>query len=110
MFTYLAPDHRGLIVLKNKPPHDSPYAKYDRIISRLEALDSLLCFAYGQFYSDFTTNSNNLNWWMNSVPYFDNLTKRHMDGFPDPGPAEHALHGIQYVSFCLPGCHRAQFD
>jgi hypothetical protein len=94
---YLRPDQPMFCVLKNRPPLDSPYAKYDRMMSRFEALDSLLTFAYAQFYYDLANNVNSLHWWQNSAPYFETLTMRHMEGFTNPGPAEEALHGIQYV-------------
>jgi hypothetical protein len=92
---YLRPEQSMFAMLKNRPPMDSPYAKYDRMMSRFEALDSLLTFAYAQFYYDFAQNANNLTWWLNSEPYFRTLMERHMEGFTNPGPAEEALHGIQ---------------
>jgi hypothetical protein len=98
---YLRPESPMFAVLKNRPPMDSPYAKYDRMMSRFEALDSLLTFGYAQFYCDLANNVNSLHWWQNSAPYFETLTMRHMEGFINPGPAEEALHGIQYVTLPL---------
>lgn len=94
---YLRTDHPMFAVLKNRPSMDNPYARNDRMMSRFEALDSLLTFAYAQFYVDLATNQNNLKWWQNSEPYFKTIRDQHMEGFTNKGPAEHALHGIQYV-------------
>jgi hypothetical protein len=99
--TYNRPESSAFCQLANRPAQGTPYAKYDRMMSRFEALDGVLCFAYAQWYMESWSNKHDLTWWQNSVSYFELARTKHMEGFAVPGPKEEALLGIQYGQISL---------
>ncbi|TFK54059.1 hypothetical protein OE88DRAFT_1145771 [Heliocybe sulcata] len=55
--------------LTHPPPADSSYHKHGATIARLEAMDSLFCFAYANWLSEYPKNQANSESWHTLHPY-----------------------------------------
>ncbi|KZS98573.1 hypothetical protein SISNIDRAFT_492822 [Sistotremastrum niveocremeum HHB9708] len=67
---HLPPSNPAFVKIRNPPPPGSNYAVHARILTRLEALDSVLCFAFAQWQRELSTRPDEA-WWSNSSAYFE---------------------------------------
>ncbi|KZT27966.1 hypothetical protein NEOLEDRAFT_1161206 [Neolentinus lepideus HHB14362 ss-1] len=84
------PQYRSLT---HPPPTDSSYHKHGATIARLEALDSLFCFAYANWLSEYPKKQANSDSWETLHPYANWCLR--LWGNPDTaGERETAFFGL----------------
>lgn len=93
------PNSSSYKALRNPPPPGDPYHQHMSLMARLELVDSLVCFAYSLWLSDYSARSCNTLAWRSSVPLINVVSQLWTTDAVDE--REKCFNGLVYVSFIL---------